>query len=115
MNDIIEFEEKIIQNVFFGENPKNTSEVKERTVITEYNDGTSTQETYTKGAWYRNIKYPNGITVTNCIVFPNADKQTLTKRLASPTQQDIANILGISQPTVSRILNGCDEDFDPEK
>lgn len=112
MNDIIELEEKIkrdaeqyVRECFFGEYIKNTSEVVKRTVNTEYNDGTSIQGTYTRGVWYSNIRYPNGIVDTHLRVFPNADKGALAKMLASLTQQDIANTLGITQPTVSRKLN----------
>lgn len=112
MNDIIELEEKIkrdaeqyVREFFFGEYLKNTSEVVKRTVNTEYNDGTSIQETYTRGVWYSNIRYQNGIVDTHLRVFPNADKGALAKMLASLTQQDIANTLGITQPTVSRKLN----------
>lgn len=74
----------------------------EKTVLSKYDDGTTTREIYTDFVQVEIVKSPDNDVKFFCHIPPHANKRGLVDKLTSLTQQDIANILCISQSKVSR-------------
>lgn len=77
----------------------------EKTVLSKYDDGTTTREIYAEGVQIGIVKSPDNDVKFFGHISPHANKRGLVGKLTSLTQQDIANILGISQSEVSRTIN----------
>jgi hypothetical protein len=74
----------------------------EKTVLSKYDDGTTTREIYTEFVQIKIVKSPNNDVNFFGHISPHANKRDLVDKLTSLTQQNIANILCISQSNVSR-------------
>lgn len=77
----------------------------EKTVLSKYDDGTITREIYTEFVQVEIVKSPDNDVKFFLHISPHANKRGLVDKLTSLTQQDIANILCISQSKVSRDIN----------
>ena len=83
----------------------NKPKLLEKTVLSKYDDGMTTLEICVEGAQLRIDKTPNNDIKLLAYIPHDANKRGLVDRLTSLTQQDIAVAVGVSQPTISRMLN----------
>lgn len=81
----------------------NMPKLTKKTVISIFDDGTTTREFCTEGAQLVIVKSPDNDVKIFGHIPPNANKRGLIDIFTNPTQQNIANIMGINQSSVSRI------------
>lgn len=86
----------------------------EKTVLSKYDDGTTTREIYTEFVQMEIVKSPDNDVKFFCHISPHANKHDLINELASLTQQKIANILCTSQSNVSKTINKSNPTKDKE-